>query len=342
MLNHPSRLRSGVVACVLVLTAACTDRQPLATDLPSPEQMSTVDCQADVQAQTLSCTAPVPATSRGARTNLIVGGQELYVRLANSGTSYDSGTQIFQTSVTVQNLLKQSLGTPDGATMAGLKVFFFTSPAVTSGTGTVEVVNPTGTELFMGSNQPYFLYPQILAPYEISAAQTWQFSVPTTANSFRFTVYVQAPAADESTSMLDRVWTGLVDALWTTPGNWKDGVAPDSSSVVGILADTLTTGPNDPVLAEDARVLHLRVGPGSTLGLGGFTMRADGNVDAVGPISNGTLWMNGSTALLRGTVNSLRVTGATRLQGAAKTTGAVTVQDGSLTAADQALTISIP
>lgn len=340
---HRPALRRGAAACALVLTAGCTDHQPLATELPSPQQMATVDCQADVRSQTVSCTAPLAAApSRGARTNLTIGGQDLYVRLANSGTTYDAGTGVFQTSVTVQNLIRQSLGTADGATVAGLKVFFYTGPTVTGGTGTVDVANATGTDLFLGSNQPHYLYPQILAPYEISAAQTWRFNVSSEVTSFRFTVYVDAPAMDESLSILDRVWTGLVDAVWTTPGNWQDGVAPDSSSTVGVLADSLTAGPNAPVLAEDARVRHLRVGFGNTLGLGGFTMRADGNVDAVGPISGGTLWMTGSGALLRGNVDALRVTGSTRLQGAVRTTGAVAVQDASLTVTDQALSISIP
>lgn len=343
MLTHPSRLRQGAVVCALVLTAACTDRNPLATTLPAPQQLASVDCHVDVRSQTVSCTAPVaPAPSRGARTNLTLGGQDLYVRLASTGSTADTVAGTFETNVTVQNLIRQSLGTPDGATVSGLKVFFFTGPTVTSGTGTVEVANETGTDLFLGSNQPYFLYPQILAPYEISAAQTWRFNVSADVNAFRFTVYVDAPATDESLSILDRVWTGLADSTWTTPGNWKDGVAPDSSSTVGILADSLTTGPNAPILAEDARVLHLRVGFGNMLGLEGWTMRADGNVDAVGPISGGTLWMTGSSALLRGNVDALRVTGSTRLQGAVKATGAVTVRDGSLTVTDQALSISIP
>lgn len=342
MPNQPSRLRLGVAACAFVLTAACTDRHPLATTAPAPSEMKTLECSADVATRTLSCTTPPPATTSGARANVIMGGQDVYVKLASVSSSYDAGTQVFQTNVTVQNLVKQSLGTSDGVTVQGVRVFFASGPTATSGSGTIEVINETGEELFLGSSQPYFQYNEILAPYQISSALPWQFSVPNTVGTFRFTVYVSAPMVDESTSLLDRVWSGMVSGAWALGGNWEDGAAPDSSSAVGIPNAALMTGPNMPVLGADERVTHLRVGAASTLGLAGFTLRADGNVDAVGTIGGGTTWMTGTNTLLRGNVDALRVTGSTRLQGGTRATGAVSVQDGSLTVKDQALSISIP
>ena len=68
--------------------------------------------------------------------DLIIGGQNVNVKLTSSNVAYNSGTGRFTFDVTVQNLIPQPLGTTDGTTLApgGVSVFFTSGPTVTDGT----------------------------------------------------------------------------------------------------------------------------------------------------------------------------------------------------------------
>jgi hypothetical protein len=323
-----------------MLAAACVDGgSPL---MPSPENPAAVaipvlECTVDVtREEMMSCVAPETAQSRLAvAANRMIGGQDVYVRLSNSGNSYSGG--VFSTSVTVQNLLAAPLGTVDGTTAHGIRVFFTDGPT-SVGAGDVSVANATGNGFFTQADQPYFLFPQVLQPYEISAAQTWQFS--TTTGKFTFKVAVSAPQtpADELLPLLDRLWLGTASTAWTLASNWQSGLVPDSASTVSVPAAASMSGSFMPVLADSVQLQHLRVGSGSTLGLGGFRLTAWGNVDAVGSIGTGTVWMRGSGTLLRGTVPTLRITGSVAAQGTTTATGPVQVTGGG--ANGGALTLS--
>jgi PKD repeat protein len=149
-----------------------------------------ITCRAEVAAGSVSCQGlssdPVPGLSL----SVIVGGQGTYVQLASDNVSYD-GSDVFQADVTVENLIAQPLGTPDGTTVTGIKVFFHSGPTVTSGGGTVDVSNADGTGTFTASQpQPYFEYNTILQTNEVSAAKTWQWSVSPGVETFEFSVYV--------------------------------------------------------------------------------------------------------------------------------------------------------
>jgi hypothetical protein len=340
------RLRRGLAAPILLLAAAaCTDRHVLAPETPPPGQppapLAQLECRVDVRQAVLTC-SPVtqsldlPGGIRGE----IVGGQDVYVKITSSGTSYDSGTEILQSNLTVQNLLQKAMGTSDGTTVTGVDVFFATGPTTTAGTGTVTVNAPTGT--FTAMDQPYFHYSEILSPFEVSSAMNWTFDVPSTVEFFSFTLLVSALTADEDAPLRGSVWTGAVSTDWTNAGNWEGGIVPDSASTVDIPTDSLVTSGNFPVLQGNVQVTNLRVGSGSSLTLAGFTLTAWGNVAAVGTISGGTVRMTGAGTDLNGNVDALVVTGSTSLQGATKTTGAVSIQDGSLTVADRALSIQVP
>lgn len=335
---HRYALRVGVLS--LALLGACRDGEAPMGPEPTPpsDVLAILTCEASVTRNTLTCRAEQPRTA-GLRPQKILGGQDQYVKLRSANVSYDNGAQIFQADVTVQNLLAQLLGSPDSTTVTGVRVFFHAGPTVTGGSGNASVNNADGTGTFTGSNQPYFLYNQILSPYEISDSRTWLFAIDNTVTTFSFQVYVAAEVSNELV-LLDKVWTGAVDTDWFTAGNWEDNAVPDSTSSV-----TIATATNMPVLTADARVLHLRVVSGMTLDEGGFTLQVDGNVDVPGTASNGTTQMSGGGALLLGNVDALRVTGgSTFLQGGNTTaTGAVSLTDGSLTIANgNTLTIKLP
>ncbi len=331
----------------LALASGCVDREsPLSPiDTPDPggpvvADLVHVRCEVDVASATLSCRPVEQVADGGALYDRIVGAQDLYVKLASSGTTYDSETSIFQSNVTLQNLLAQKMGTTDGETVEGAYVFFVQGPEVTSGSGSVSVNNPDGLGTFTSTDQPYFHFNQILSPYQVSIPKTWEFLVDPTVNTFTFLVYVSAPLQDEGV-LLDVVWEGGTDSSWETPQNWLSSILPDSQSVVSIFPETMLEGAAMPAMSASDTILHLRVGSGSTLDLGGHELRVRGNADASGTIDNGTLEMSGNGGLLQGTVDALLITGSTFLQGSTTATGPVSVS-GVLTTGGNPLSIDIP
>jgi len=197
------RCRHAAAFCAMLALAACADRSPTApppTAAPVPTQaLSALRCTVDVRAATLACRPSQPGPAQGAR-GVILGGQGLNVRLASSGTSYDAGTGILRTDVTVENLTTQMLGTTDGylPAPAGVRVFLASGPDVSAGSGTVSVANADGVEVFTGAGQSYFRYPGILAPGDTTKPKEWRFALPPEVTGFTFTVYVAAPVWLES------------------------------------------------------------------------------------------------------------------------------------------------
>jgi hypothetical protein len=116
------------------------------------------------------------------------------IKLRSANVQHDSVTGIFGMDVTVENLLTYTLGTPDGQTRFGLKVFFETGPTASyftpGDTGTVQVRNPDGYQNITGAQQPYHLYDTILEPQQITAPKRWEFSVPPSVKGFGFTVRI--------------------------------------------------------------------------------------------------------------------------------------------------------
>ncbi|HEX8390911.1 MAG TPA: hypothetical protein VF665_01035 [Longimicrobium sp.] len=138
-------------------------------------------------------------------------------------------------------------------------------------------------------------------------------------------------------------WSGALSTNWSTAGNWLNSVVPDSAGAAIIPADSLLASHVMPVLAADAQITDVTVGYASTLGLGGNTLRAWGDVDAVGTVTNGTLWMRGTGATLGGTVNRLKVDGRVALQRPVVSTGGVAVSgSGSLSVKNNGLFIRLP
>lgn len=190
----------------LLLAAACTDRGP--TELAPPEGQeieARISCTVSVQDQQLRCGDPVQTKGPA---DIILGGQGTYVRLQSSNVTY--AADVFSVDVTVQNLLPQPMGTPDGVTATGMKVFFDQGPTATSGTGEVTVANADGTGQFTQADQPYFQYAEMLQPRGMSAPRTWRFNVPATVGRFSFTVYVHTRLPAETGVLRWRSEAGAV------------------------------------------------------------------------------------------------------------------------------------
>lgn len=80
----------------------------------------------------------------------------------------------------------------------GVRVFFVSPPATTGGSGSVTVRNADGTADFNSTDQPFFRYEQALAPGVRSLRKTWEWTVPTSVESFTFLVGVAASLLDEN------------------------------------------------------------------------------------------------------------------------------------------------
>ncbi len=194
--------RTAALVAGLALAAACTDRSNPAAPAgggaggggPAPGrpiQVAVVACTGNLPARTVSCDGAAPGADGAS--HVIVGSQNVFVKLTSSNGSYDPATQAFTFDVTVRNLIPQALGTTDGVALDpnGVRVFFHQLPTVTGGTGTVTVV-PDGVATFTAAGQPYYQYSTVLDPYELSAPKTWQLNMSPTVTTFTFLLYVAA------------------------------------------------------------------------------------------------------------------------------------------------------
>jgi hypothetical protein len=222
-------------------------------------------------------------TGGRAHTRVIVGKQAVYVNLGLSDFAFDSVGNVFSFNATIQNLMTQPLGTTDGITTdsGGAKVFFVAGPTPTSGTGTVTVMNATGTGDFTAPGQVYFGYDSLIPPDSTSPAHLWQFAIPTSANGFQFEVEVAgAIPAENSVLRWVVLRQGLTDSAYN--GVWLN--APGDIYAVGqnsSFAHYTGTAWNTsaPGLAA-GKSLNDVFGFGSTdiwtVGAGGFTAHFDG------------------------------------------------------------------
>ena len=176
-----------------------------------------------------------------------------------------------------------------------------------------------------------------VATVNASTGEVTAVGVGTATITATSTVNAQRTGTRQVTVTNELTWEGDVSSDWHTPQNWSLGVVPDSQSIAIIPAVT-----NKPVLGADGAVLDIQVASLSTVTLGvGVTLKVYGDVTATGTISGGTLWLTGTSAEVQGTISGARITGSTSLDGATRASAAVSVT-GSLTVANQALSITIP
>jgi hypothetical protein len=221
MLRTVRLIDAGVLSAAVVFVAACAESgAPTAPRNLFRTEMIT--CQASVTGRTLTCGESQAQASAGMNFSLVLGGQGAVLRLASSGTAYNSGTQAFTSDVTVENLIAQPMNTADGTTpdAGGIKVFFNSGPTVTGGTGTVTVANADGTGTFTQVNQQYFMYSSgaILASGSTTASKLWQFTVPGTVTQFTFEVFVTTRLQDEVNPIVALGLSRSPSALTIAPG----------------------------------------------------------------------------------------------------------------------------
>ena len=215
------RTFAAAPAALALLAAACADLPTATPSGPAPGPgpggfRAELRCTASVAAAQATCAGE--ADGSPSRPSLIVGGQNVYVRLEAGGAGYNPSDSIFQIDVTVQNLMTQALGTPDDATDTGLTVFFYTGPDVTGGTGWVSVDNEDGNDVFFSGPTPYFTYEGLLPTGAATLPKTWRFKADPLVETFHFTVFVQGQIPHEQSLLLFRPWyqdeETYVNGIW--------------------------------------------------------------------------------------------------------------------------------
>jgi hypothetical protein len=231
------RALASLSAVTLLVAAACSDLPTAVTapsaDAPPGESFrAELHCTASVAQPGLSCGVDAGAAGGAPRT-LIIGGQNVYVRLEASGAGYNPSDSIFQMYVTVENLMTQVFGSPDGEIDTGLRIFFHTLPVATLGTGNVEVDNEDGSDFFMSPDQPYFTDTGLLYTGDVSEGKTWEFKVDPDVQTFYFSVFVQGELPHEPSLLRFSPFHTNEEAYFT--GIW----APDAANTfaVGAIGD---------------------------------------------------------------------------------------------------------
>ncbi|MBV9110015.1 MAG: Ig-like domain-containing protein, partial [Gemmatimonadetes bacterium] len=275
---------------VMAGAAACADRDTLTSVHTAPEPSAPVSaqfrCDADVRAGTLAC---APATA-GARGDLLVGGQNVFVKVRSSNVTSSGGQFAFD--VSLQNLLAQPMGTTDGITPAptGTRIFFVSGPTTTGGTGSTAVQNPDGVGAFTTAGQPYYTYSGIIAPGATSAGKHWILGVDPGVTAFSFLLLVSAPMPKESG------WISISEPNQTVGPGSTTSLTATVHTATGTVLDGQTVdwaSSNSAVATVDAGGTVTGVAPGTatitaTSGLrGGTTTVTVAAVDNTPPALTG-------------------------------------------------------
>jgi len=130
-------------------------------------------------------------------------------------------------------------------------------------------------------------------------------------------------------------WTGALSTDWNTPGNWNPTGVPTNADDVTIPTGTVT-------LSNTGSAKSLTVAAGASLNLGAFNLAVGGNVLGDGTISGTGAIQIATTALIRGALPNLQLSGAVTLATTTLVTGNVTVTGatGNLTLGGQAMTVT--
>ncbi|HYH83258.1 MAG TPA: lamin tail domain-containing protein [Longimicrobium sp.] len=279
-MSRPTSFVSGfgrlVIPAVLGAAAlgACAERQPVAPadvqQQPIPLQaVQAFDCTGSTTSGALSC-RPSSAGTDGQGAGVIIGGQNSNLKLTSSNVSYNGGTEIFQFDLTVQNLMNEAIGTPDGvvADPQGIQVFFNTGPTVLTGSGEITVANADGTDSFTGASQPFFAYHEILAKDAVSGAKPWQLQMPATVGTFSFTLYVETDV--QYLLVINEVMVNSAGVTIETTGDWFEvyNAGTRKVNLQGlVIADSAASG-RRPYHAIGSSVVVL---PGAYVVLGNTT-----------------------------------------------------------------------
>ncbi|HEX8390788.1 MAG TPA: S8 family serine peptidase [Longimicrobium sp.] len=211
----------AITAAVALSCMGCRDTTALALP-PDPSagheyQSALFTCTLTVRSGGVQCTEGASGTAGGPSRALLGTGQ---IKMSSTNLQYDSVAYLTSFDAAVQNLMSVPIGTPDGVTRTGIKIFFEKLPTITAyttgyDTGTVYVNNPDGSQNFSAANQPYFRYDTILPTNATSAWKRWQFRIPRSVASVSFSVraFTYMPAEKPISQLPPENWLISPDSV---------------------------------------------------------------------------------------------------------------------------------
>jgi photosystem II stability/assembly factor-like uncharacterized protein len=173
----------------LLLLGGCVDQSPTEPPANPPRARESITCTAWVAEETLLCTPSNPG--REARSTLLVGGQDTLAGLFAERVAFDPAAGELHVHLALRNLLPMPMGTPDGTTATGSRIFVVSGPVVIAGGGTVDVANADGMAAITAPRQPYFTYPEIIPSNAASASRLWTFRMAPAVEAFEIQLYVE-------------------------------------------------------------------------------------------------------------------------------------------------------
>lgn len=184
--------------------AACTDSQPTAPRAPSsPAPLASVrmSCAVDRAARRATCTPTVaPSASLSGRSSVradvVLPAGAVQLVLVFGANAYNSGTGTLSVSVSVRDTTDHAIGTADGTTPTGVKVFYTELPHVTAGSGSVTVLNADGVGNFTAPGQLYYGYSEMVAAHGESSAKLWKWRLSSDVQTWQFDLAVAANVPD--------------------------------------------------------------------------------------------------------------------------------------------------
>jgi hypothetical protein len=216
-----------LVVCSAVAALACNDidrpsgprgPKPIAQQEGPPVLLS-LTCDLNGSASTVSCRPLPPSAPAGVNASVIYGATATYAVFFPFNLVKDTVAHTWQFTAYLQNRLKQPVGTLNGTTTTGVKVFV-TDFHATAGSGVVSVANADGVGTFTAPNQPFFNYNQIVAPSGYSSNKLWKFNVPNsvTAVSMSILISTDFPAEQNVTIVPPDTTAKWVEADTNTGG----------------------------------------------------------------------------------------------------------------------------
>lgn len=215
----------AAVGCLLI-SLACQDvdrvagptsTPPIATVAASPPVLLSLTCTLSRGLATVACIGARPSAA-GVSASVINGATATYAIFFPYNLIKDTVAHTWAFTAYLQNLLKQSVGTLNGTTVTGVKVFV-TDFHSTSGTGTVSVANADSRGNFTAPNQPYFNYNQIISASGYSGNKLWKFNVPNTVTAVSMSILVSTDFPAEQTVL--SVPPDTEPAWFSADSNWN-------------------------------------------------------------------------------------------------------------------------
>ena len=242
----------AAVSCLL-LALACQDVERVSAPIRTPAGaqagagptlMLALRCTLSRSASTVSC-APASSHAPGVSANVILSATGTYAQFVPFNLVKDTVKQIWSFDAFLHNFMQQSIGTLNGTTVTGSKVFV-TDIEATQGTGTVSIINADGTGDFTAPNQKYFNYNQIVAAGANSLAKLWKVSVPNTVTAVNMDILMSTDFPAEQTVTLvppDTIpaWvhadTNTAPPTDSSPGNYAKRIVIVAFRASATLAD---------------------------------------------------------------------------------------------------------